>query len=88
MIKGLKTSTVSTASLIGSFGPIVGILAAYLILGEAPTLPQYIGGSVILVGIFLSQVGNWRKTSSIASGKVSSIPAQQQVETDMGFKGI
>jgi drug/metabolite transporter (DMT)-like permease len=88
LIKGLKTSTVSTASLIGSFGPIVGILAAYLILGEAPTLPQYIGGSVILVGIFLSQVGNWRKTSSIASGKVSSIPAQQQVETDMGFKGI
>jgi drug/metabolite transporter (DMT)-like permease len=88
LIKGLKTSTVSTASLIGSFSPIVGILAAYLILGEAPTLPQYIGGSVILVGIFLSQVGNWRKTSSIASGKVSSIPAQQQVETDMGFKGI
>ncbi|MEH2150478.1 DMT family transporter [Nostoc sp.] len=87
-IQGLKTSTVSTASLIGSFGPIIGILAAYLILGEAPTLPQYIGGSLILVGIFLSQVGTWSQTSSIADAKVNSTPAQQQIETGMGFKGI
>ncbi|MFW9264361.1 hypothetical protein A4S05_17120 [Nostoc sp. KVJ20] len=87
-IKGLKTSNVSTASLIGSFGPIVGILAAYLILGEAPNLPQYIGGSLILVGIFLSQVGTWRQTSKrVASSKVNSTPAQQQVESSMGFKG-
>ncbi|MEH1808229.1 DMT family transporter [Nostoc sp.] len=84
-VKGLKTSTVSTASLISSFGPIVGIIAAYLILGEAPTRPQYIGGSLILGGIFLSQVGTRRQTSS---GKVNSTPAQQQVETGMGFKGI
>lgn len=87
-IKGLKTSTASMASLVSSFGPIVGIIAAYLILGEAPTRPQYIGGSLILVGIFLSQVGFRRQTSSIASDKVSSTPAQQQVETGMGFKGI
>ncbi|MBN3960539.1 DMT family transporter, partial [Nostoc sp. NMS8] len=83
-IKGLKTSTVSTASLVSSFSPIVGILAAYLILGEAPNFAQYIGGSLILVGIFLSQVGTWRQTSS----KVNSTPAQQQVEAGMGFKGI
>lgn len=87
-IKGLKTSTVSMASLVSSFSPIVGILAAYLILGEAPTRPQYIGGSLILVGLFLSQVGIWRQTSSIASSKVSSTQAQQQAETGMGFKGI
>ncbi len=77
------------ASLVSSFSPVAGILAAYLILGEVPTLPQYIGGSVILVGIFLSQVGTWRQTSStVASEKVNSTPAQQQVETGMGFKGI
>ncbi|MBN3911295.1 MAG: DMT family transporter [Nostoc sp. NMS1] len=87
-IKGLKTSTVSTASLVSSFSPIVGIIAAYLILGETPTVPQYIGGSLILVGVFFSQVGIWRETSRIASSKASSIPAQQQVETGMGFKGI
>ncbi|MBD0266440.1 MAG: DMT family transporter [Tolypothrix sp. T3-bin4] len=88
-IKGLKTSTVSMASLVSTFSPIAGILSAYLILGEAPTLPQYIGGSLILVGIFLSQLGIWRKTSSrVASGKVNSTPAQQEVENGMGFKGI
>lgn len=88
-IKGLKTSTVSMASLVSSFSPIVGILAAYLILSEAPTQAQYIGGSLILVGIFLSQIGIWYQTSKrVASGKVSSIPAQQQVETGMGFKGM
>ncbi len=88
-IKGLKTATISMASLVSSFSPIAGILAAYLILGEAPTLPQYIGGSVILVGIFLSQVGTWRQTSGkVAFEKVNSTPAQQQLENDMGFKGI
>ncbi|MEH2177705.1 DMT family transporter [Nostoc sp.] len=56
-LKGLRASTVSAASLAGSFTPIVGIIAAYLVLGEAPTLAQYIGGSLILVGILLSQVG-------------------------------
>lgn len=88
-IKGLKTSTISMVSLVSSFSPIAGIFAAYLILGEAPTLPQYIGGSLILVGLFLSQLGIWRKASNgVGSGKVSSTPAQQQVETGMGFKGI
>ncbi|AFY33219.1 DMT family transporter [Calothrix sp. PCC 7507] len=88
-IKGLKTSTVSVASLIGSFTPIAGLLAAYLILGEAPTLPQYIGGSLILLGLLLSQFGIWRQTNKrFALSNVNSIPAEQQVETGMGFKGL
>ncbi|MEH2295557.1 DMT family transporter [Nostoc sp.] len=84
-IKGLRTSPVSTASLVGSFTPIVGIVAAYLILGEAPTLPQYIGGSVILVGLFLSQLGKMQQTSD---GVAFSTQAEQEVENGMGFKGI
>jgi drug/metabolite transporter (DMT)-like permease len=88
-IKGLKTCSVSVASLISSFTPIAGILAAYLILGEAPTLAQYVGGSVILIGIFFSQVGILRQMNGkVASAGVSSTPAEQQVETGMGFKGI
>lgn len=88
-LKGLRDSTVSTASLIGSFTPIVGIVAAFLILNEAPTMAQYLGGSLILVGIFLSQIGNLRHSSrKFASRKLSSTPAEQEVETHMGFKGI
>ncbi|MEA5551433.1 DMT family transporter [Anabaena cylindrica UHCC 0172] len=88
-LKGLRASTVSEASLAGSFTPIIGILAAYLVLGEAPTFAQYVGGSLVLVGIFLSQIGiqlqSYRKT---APKKVNSLGAEQKVETEMGFKGI
>ena len=56
-LKGLRATTVSGSSLAGSFTPVVSILAAYLVLGEVPTLAQYIGGSVIIFGIFLTQVG-------------------------------
>ncbi len=84
-IKGLRASTVSAASLAGSFTPIVGFIAAYLILGEAPTIAQYIGGSLVFVGIFLSQVGiRLHISRQIALAKASST----QVEQGMGFKGI
>ena len=56
-LKGLRATTVSGSSLAGSFTPVVSILAAYLVLGEVPTLAQYIGGSVIIFGIFLTHVG-------------------------------
>lgn len=84
-IKGLRASTVSAASIIGSFTPIIDIIAAFLILNETPTMPQYLGGSLILAGIFLSQLGIQHQTSRrIASHKLSST----QVEAGMGFKGI
>ncbi|MBR8835939.1 MAG: DMT family transporter [Stigonema ocellatum SAG 48.90 = DSM 106950] len=78
-IKGLRASTVSAASLTGSFAPIVGILAAYLILGEPPTQAQYVGGSLILVSIFLSQLGKKPQSSDKTA---------MTVETKMGFKGM
>jgi drug/metabolite transporter (DMT)-like permease len=88
-ITGLRASTVSVASLVASFTPIAGILAAYFILGEAPTQAQYIGGSIILVGIFLSQIGIQSKGSAkVGMGGASSMPIEQSVETRIGFKGI
>jgi drug/metabolite transporter (DMT)-like permease len=88
-LTGLRSSSLSMAALIASFTPITAILASYFILGEAPTQAQYIGGSVILLGIFLGQVGIQRR--SLSQGPVSgtiSAPVQQAVETQMGFKGI
>ncbi|MBE9031137.1 DMT family transporter, partial [filamentous cyanobacterium LEGE 11480] len=55
--QGLKKASAGEVSLISSFGPIVGILAALLILGEVPTMAQYIGGSIILLGVLLNQIG-------------------------------
>lgn len=86
---GLRASTVSTASIVSSFTPIAGILAAYLVLGEAPTLAQYLGGSVILIGIVLSQVGIHQKTSRrVAKTSVDSMQAEQEINAKAGFKGI
>jgi drug/metabolite transporter (DMT)-like permease len=88
-LTGLRASSVSTASIVGSFSPIVGIVAAYLILGEVPTLAQYIGGSVILLGLVLSQMGLQRRMAhTLAAIKAESIPAEQAIEANMGFKGI
>ncbi|WP_413163875.1 DMT family transporter [Capilliphycus salinus ALCB114379] len=84
---GLKKSSASEISLANSFAPIAGVLAAYLILGEVPTTAQYIGGSVIILGIILNQIG------------VSKVPPQpsklpplerptEDVEGTPGFKGV
>lgn len=81
---GLKKSSVSLASLAGAFNPIAAFLAAYLILGEAPTPAQYLGGGVILFGILLSQIGTWRHPSP-PNAKVSH---PQKMETGIGFKGF
>ncbi|MBW4510661.1 MAG: DMT family transporter [Scytonematopsis contorta HA4267-MV1] len=88
-LTGLRASTVSQASLVGSFTPIAGIVTAYLILGEAPTLAQYIGGSMILIGVFISQVGIWRKQSrQDKNSQVNSTGEIQEVENKIGFKGM
>jgi drug/metabolite transporter (DMT)-like permease len=85
---GFRNSSIATASLISSFAPIVGILAAYLILGEVPTHAQYIGGVVILVGLFLGQLGIKARTNRLKSIGISSMETEQEIEGKMGFKGI
>ncbi|BCL34479.1 DMT family transporter [Nostoc sp. MS1] len=88
--KGLQNSTVAKATLVGSFTPIVGIIAAYLILGEAPNMAQYIGGSLILAGIFLSRINKTSQKSrkNVTPSEITSAQAAKEIEMDMGFKGI
>ncbi|MGF1478390.1 MAG: DMT family transporter [Cyanophyceae cyanobacterium] len=81
---GLRRTTTSDYSLASSFSPIAGILAAALILGETPTAAQYIGGSVILIGIMLNQLGISRRQAS----EVARTAAADDMETAVGFKGV
>lgn len=88
-VAGLRASTISEASLVASCTPIVGILAAYFILGEVPTQAQYIGGSVILVGIILSQIGVQTKAYRARVAISNSLmPTIQALESRIGFKGL
>lgn len=91
-LKGLKTATVTDASLASSFTPIVGILAAYLILKEVPNTAQYIGSSFIFIGIVLGQMGTHlqnRQTSKFSKfWRADSQRIVQEIESGMGFKGM
>lgn len=86
LFKGLKAVTISEASLINSFSPVAGIIAAALILGEKLTIAHYIGGIVIIAGLLLTQIGIWQKNSS--KKPVSKVVSVKQMEAKIGFKGI
>ncbi|MEO1671932.1 MAG: DMT family transporter [Cyanobacteria bacterium J06631_2] len=75
--RGLKYTQAADVSLANSISPIAGILFAFLILGEVPTLAQYLGGSVIVAGIIFSQVGAEKQSRS-----------KKEMDEQVGFKGI
>lgn len=78
-LAGLKNATSTQLNLANVLNPIVAIVMAYLILGEIPTTAQYFGGSLLLVGVILSVVGN------LHQGKPTP---RNAMETPMGFKGV
>jgi drug/metabolite transporter (DMT)-like permease len=83
---GLRSATSSEVSLASSFNPIAAIAMAFLVLGEVPTMAQVFGGSIILLGIVLSLIGNLRQ----ARDREKS--ARKSTEGSMGmaggFKGV
>ena len=83
---GLKTTNASDVSLASAFSPLAGILAAYMILGESPTMAQYIGGSVIIFGIILNQIGVARMPSKVPTAP--QVSSDQEQDMEVGFKGI
>ena len=77
--KGLKTTSAADVSLASSISPVAGIVFAFLILKEVPTMAHYIGGSVIILGIVLNQLGTARQRNSVNS---------KEMEDKVGFRGI
>ena len=57
-LNGLKKATPTELNLASLLNPVAAILMAYLILREVPTLAQYIGGSLLLLGLILGLIGN------------------------------
>jgi drug/metabolite transporter (DMT)-like permease len=84
-VTGLRQSSAATASLVGSFTPIAGIIAAYLILGEAPTPPQIIGGAIVIAGLVLSQIGTQKSLRQTSEPEPLS---PSEIEAEMGFRGV
>ncbi|MEO1181232.1 MAG: DMT family transporter, partial [Cyanobacteria bacterium J06636_28] len=82
---GLQQSTVSEVSLITSFSPILGILEAFLLLNEVPTIGQYLGGTLILGGIILNQIGAQQRLKLVPCARR---PSDREMSKSGGFKGI
>ncbi len=83
--QGLKRTGAADVSLASSFSPIAGILAAYFLLGEAPTMAQYIGGSIIMIGIVFNQIGV--KFLTLESKEMPQI-TEKEMDLELGYKGI
>ncbi|MGD1904925.1 MAG: DMT family transporter [Leptolyngbyaceae cyanobacterium] len=81
---GLKQSTASEISLATAFNPLAGVLAAYLILGDLPTVAQYIGGAVILGGIAFNQIGVQRLNQVAPKQQ----PTPKEMSEAIAFKGV
>ncbi|GAB4538185.1 MAG: DMT family transporter [Pleurocapsa sp.] len=81
--KGLKVTNAADVSLASSISPIAGILAAFIILMEVPTMAQYIGGSVIVIGIICNQIGVSRNQSEPATESL-----KKKLDGEVGYKGV
>ncbi len=66
--------------------PIAAIIMGYLILGEAPTLAQYLGGSLLFMGMIFGFVGNLYQTK-INRQLVHPNP-REAMEMAIGFRGV
>lgn len=83
---GLRNSTSAEVSLASSFNPVAAIAMAFLLLGEVPSLPQIFGGSIILLGVALSLIGNLRQERS--KPKPARKSAAAYTGMSGGFKGV
>ena len=61
LVHSLKYFSASTASIISSAQPVLGIIIAYFFLNEIPTWNTIIGGSLILATVFFESLRS-RKT--------------------------
>ncbi|NKB87628.1 MAG: EamA family transporter [Acidobacteria bacterium] len=82
---GLRSTTTLQVTLASSLSPVIGVAAAYLVLGEVPMRAQFIGGAIILAGIALGILASLRKGEQPAGA-----PCMSTAEFDrgVGFKGI
>jgi drug/metabolite transporter (DMT)-like permease len=88
---GLKAARSLDISLASSATPIVGVLAAFLILGERPTSAQYIGGAILVCGIVIGLLAGRSRSKEekrITTDKVEETAAEVKAERGTGFKGI
>lgn len=87
---GLRTSRALDITLATSATPLIGIVAAALILGEHPMLGHYVGGGILLMGISLGIFGSIgkREVRHEQPAALKMTETSLSAEGKVGFKGV
>ncbi|MEX0314081.1 MAG: DMT family transporter [Allomuricauda sp.] len=64
LVNSLKHFTVSTASIISSVQPVLGIIIAFVFLKEIPSWNTFWGGMIILSTVIIESIRNQNKTKT------------------------
>ncbi len=90
-VAGLKTGRTIDVAMATSASPVIGVLAAYVLLGEVPGGAQLVGGAIVLLGIGLGLWGARRRAEAIpeVAANIVDEPAELlEAEGRAGFKGV
>ncbi len=87
---GMRTSRALDITLATAAAPLIGIVAAALILSEQPVLGHYVGGAVLLIGISLGIFGSIgkREASHDQLAPLRMTETSLTAEGKAGFKGV
>ncbi len=84
--KGIGSTSSGAVSVASSFSPVAGVLFAFLLLGEQPGQPQFVGGAIILMGIAVPQIG--RVFHQRRQEEAATDQTMLEHEGEVGFKGV
>jgi drug/metabolite transporter (DMT)-like permease len=85
-LAGLKRATPTELNLATSLNPILTIFMAYLILRQVPTLAQYYGLSLLIIGVILNFIGNLHQEKM--KRKAAKATDIEKMDTPIGFRGV
>ncbi|XWK90376.1 MAG: DMT family transporter [Phormidium sp.] len=85
-LAGLKNATSSELNLANLLNPIAAIIMAFLILGEVPTSAQYLGGSLLFIGLILGFIGNLYEAKT--NRELAKLSPREGMEKAIGFRGV
>ncbi|MEP3232974.1 MAG: DMT family transporter [Hyphomicrobiales bacterium] len=83
---GIKSANTGDVSVASSFTPIAGVAFAFLLLGEEPSNAVLIGGGVIVLGILVGQIGNFK--DKLPNIPLLSTKYLMEREREVNFKGV
>ncbi len=81
---GIRNARGQDVALAQSFSPIAAVLFAFLLLGEVPGPAIIIGGSIIMLGIFVAQAGSWyrKRRERLAAADIMEVEGRET------FRGV